>query len=157
MALRRFWLVKSEPNAYSFDDLLKEEDQTAEWDGVRNYTARNTMRDEMNVGDGVLFYHSNARPTAVVGYATVVRAGYPDNTAWAPDSENPDPRSTPESPIWYMVDLKAENKFRNPVTLQQIKDHDDLKNMVLANNSRLSVQPVANREWKIILTLGMDA
>ena len=156
MAVRKFWLVKSEPGTYSFDDLLNEEDQIAEWDGVRNYTARNTMRDDMQVGDGVLFYHSNSRPTAVVGYATVVKSGYPDDTAWDPDSEHPDPRSTPDNPIWYMVDIKAENKFRSPVTLQQIKAHGDLKDMVLVNNSRLSVQPVTNREWKIILTLGMD-
>ena len=156
MAVRKFWLVKSEPGAYSFDDLLNEEDQIAEWDGVRNYTARNTMRDDMQVGDGVLFYHSNAKPTAVVGYATVVKSGYPDDTAWDPDSEHPDPRSTPDNPVWYMVDIKAENKFRSPVTLQQIKAHGDLKDMVLVNNSRLSVQPVTNREWKIILTLGME-
>ncbi len=156
MAVRKFWLVKSEPGAYSFDDLLNEEDQTAEWDGVRNYTARNIMRDDMQVGDGVLFYHSNAKPTAVVGYATVVKAGYPDDTAWDPDSEHPDPRSAPDNPIWYMVDIRAENKFRAPVTLQQIKAHQDLREMTLVKNSRLSVQPVTNREWKIILTLGMD-
>ena len=157
MAVRKFWLVKSEPGAYSFDDLLSEEDQTAEWDGVRNYAARNAMRDDMQVGDGVLFYHSNAKPTAVVGYATVVKAGYPDDTAWDPKSANFDPRSDPEDPTWYMVDIKAENKFRSPVTLQQIKAHQSLGDMVLVKNSRLSVQPVTNREWKIILTLGMDA
>ncbi len=156
MPVRKFWLVKSEPGAYSFDDLLSERDQIAEWDGVRNYAARNIMRDDMQVGDGVLFYHSNAKPTAVVGYATIVRSGYPDDTAWDPDSEHPDPRSTPENPIWYMVDIKAENKFRAPVTLQQIKAHQDLQGMTLVKNSRLSVQPVTNREWKIILTLGMD-
>ena len=157
MVGRRFWLIKSEPNAYSFDDLLSEEDQTVEWDGVRNYTARNIMRDEMQVGDGVLFYHSNAKPTAVVGYATVVKAGYPDDTAWDMYSESPDPRSTPEKPIWYMVDIRAENKFRNPVTLQQIKEREDLKDMTLVKNSRLSVQPVESRQWKIILTMGMEA
>ena len=157
MPVRKFWLVKSEPGTYSFDDLLSEKDQTAEWDGVRNYTARNTMRDDMSVGDGVLFYHSNAKPTAVVGYATVVKAGYPDDTAWDPKSANFDPRSDPEDPTWYMVDIRAENKFRSPVTLQRIKAHQDLGDMVLVKNSRLSVQPVTNREWKIILTLGMDA
>ena len=153
---RRFWLMKSEPSAYSFDDLLGEEDRTAEWDGVRNYAARNTMRDEMQVGDGVLFYHSNARPTAVVGYATVVKSGYPDHTAWDADSEHPDSRSTPDNPVWFMVDIKGETKFRNPVTLQEIKAHPDLQEMVLVKNSRLSVQPVTNREWKVILTLGMS-
>ena len=153
---RRFWLMKSEPSAYSFDDLLGEDDRTAEWDGVRNYAARNTMRDEMQVGDGVLFYHSNAKPTAVVGYATIAKSGYPDHTAWDPDSEHPDPRSTPDNPVWFMVDIKGEAKFRNPVTLQEIKAHPDLQEMVLVKNSRLSVQPVTNREWKVILTLGMS-
>ena len=156
MAERRFWLMKSEPTTYSFDDLLGEEDRTAEWDGVRNYSARNTMRDDMNAGDGVLFYHSNSKPNAVVGYAIVTRSGYPDHTAWDPDSEHPDARSTPEDPVWYMVDIRAENKFRSPVSLQTIRQHDDLKDMVLVKNSRLSVQPVTNREWKIILTLGMS-
>ncbi len=153
---RRFWLMKSEPSAYSFDDLIGEKDRTAEWDGVRNYAARNTMRDEMQVGDGVLFYHSNAKPTAVVGYATVVKSGYPDHTAWDPDAEHPDPKSTPDDPVWFMVDIKGEAKFRNPVTLQEIKAHPDLQTMVLVKNSRLSVQPVTNREWKVILTLGMS-
>ena len=153
---RSFWLMKSEPSTYSFDDLFSEEDRTAEWDGVRNYAARNTMRDEMQVGDGVLFYHSNARPTAVVGYATIVKSGYPDHTAWDPDSEHPDPRSTPDNPVWFMVDIQGEAKFRNPVTLQEIKAHPDLQEMVLVKNSRLSVQPVTNKEWKVILTLGMS-
>ena len=135
---------------------LEKDDRTAEWDGVRNYAARNTMRDEMQVGDGVLFYHSNARPTAVVGYATIAKSGYPDHTAWDPDSEHPDPRSTPDDPVWFMVDIKGEAKFRNPVTLQEIKAHPDLQEMVLVKNSRLSVQPVTNREWKVILTLGMS-
>jgi predicted RNA-binding protein with PUA-like domain len=148
--------MKSEPTAYSFDDLLKEDDHTAEWDGVRNYAARNTMRDDMNVGDGILFYHSNSKPNAVVGYATVIKAGYPDHTAWDPDSEHPDPRSTPDNPVWYMVDIRGQAKFRNPVTLQNIKAHADLQGMVLVKNSRLSVQPVTNREWKVILTLGMS-
>jgi len=157
MAERRFWLMKSEPGDYSFDDLLAEDGRVAEWDGVRNYAARNTMRDDMQVGDGVLFYHSNSKPSAVVGYAIVVKAGYPDFTAWDPDSEGHDPRSAPDNPIWYMVDIRAENKFHNPVTLQQIKARDDLRNMTLVKNSRLSVQPVASHEWKIILTLGMSA
>ncbi len=156
MPERRFWLMKSEPGVYSYDDLLKEEERIAEWDGVRNYTARNTMRDDMQVGDGVLFYHSNSKPNAVVGYAIVVKAGYPDFTAWDPNSDHHDPRSAPDNPIWYMVDIRAENKFHKPVTLQQIKSHDHLQDMVLVKNSRLSVQPVTNRQWKIILTLGMS-
>ena len=107
MTERRYWLFKSEPSSYSFSDLMGEEYQTAEWDGVRNYQARNFLRDEVKVGDGVLFYHSNVKPPAVVGTAVVVRDGYPDDTAWDPDSEHPDPKST-EKPIWFMVDIKGE-------------------------------------------------
>lgn len=98
MNQKRFWLLKSEPSAYSFSDLLKEPDQTAEWDGIRNYQARNLLRDELKVGDGVLFYHSSTDPLAVVGTAVVVRAGHPDHTAWDPSSDHYDPKSTPDNP-----------------------------------------------------------
>ena len=155
MSERNYWLLKSEPTAYSFSDLLKEEGQTAEWDGVRNYQARNTLRDEMKIGDGVLYYHSNAKPTAVVGTAVVVREGYPDYTAWDPGSEHPDAKSTPERPIWYMVDIKAQTRFSRLVTLSEIKGVSSLKNMVLVNRSRLSVQPVSIEEWRIINDMGM--
>ena len=154
MAKRQYWLIKSEPTTYSFSDLIAEEDSTAEWDGVRSYAGRNTMRDEMKEGDGVLFYHSNAKPNAVVGTAVVVKEGYPDDTAWDPDSEHPDPKSTPENPIWYMVDIKVEAEFASPVTLPQIKLVKGLDKMVLVNNSRLSVQPVTKMEWDVILKLG---
>ena len=103
-----YWLFKSEPSAYSFKDLLNEENKTAEWDGVRNYQARNFLRDDIKKGDEVLFYHSNAKPIGVVGTAKVVREGYPDHTAWDPESEHPDPKSTPSKPIWFMVDIQAE-------------------------------------------------
>jgi predicted RNA-binding protein with PUA-like domain len=156
MAQRRFWLMKSEPNTYSFRDLQNEEDGTAEWDGVRNYQARNTMRDDMKVGDGVLFYHSQAKPMAVVGTAIVVREGYPDDTAWDPKSEHPDPKSTPENPIWYMVDIKAEAEFEQPVTLAEIKKTSGLENMALVKSSRLSVQPVTREEWEIINRMGRN-
>ena len=153
MAKRQYWLIKSEPTTYSFSDLIAEEDSTAEWDGVRSYAGRNTMRDEMKLGDGVLFYHSNAKPNAIVGTAVVVKEGYPDDTAWDPGSEHPDPKSTPEDPIWYMVDIKGESEFANPVSLPQIKMTKGLAKMVLVNNSRLSVQPVTKREWDVILKL----
>jgi predicted RNA-binding protein with PUA-like domain len=156
MAERRYWLVKSEPNTYSFSDLRGEEDQTAEWDGVRNYQARNTMRDEMKVGDGVLFYHSNAKPNRIVGTAVVVREGYPDDSAWDPSSEHPDPKSTPDKPIWYMVDIKAEKEFAHPVTLPQVKSTPALQNMALVKNSRLSVQPVGAEEWRIVNEMGKN-
>jgi predicted RNA-binding protein with PUA-like domain len=151
MAERRYWLLKSEPGAYSFADLKGEEDQTAEWDGVRNFQARNILRDEIKTGDGVLFYHSVVKPMAVVGTAVVIRGGYPDYTAWDPDSEHPDPKSTPDSPIWYMVDIKAESEFPEPVTLADIKSTPELENMALVKNSRLSVQPVTAEEWEIIV------
>ena len=155
MAEGKHWLIKSEPTAYSFSDLLKEEDRTAEWDGVRNFQARNFMRDEMKVGDGVLFYHSSTRSRVVVGTARVVREGYPDHTAWEPTSDHYDPKSTPDNPIWYMVDIRAEEEFERPVTLEEIKQHPRLQNMVLVRRgSRLSIQPVGEEEWDEIIALG---
>jgi predicted RNA-binding protein with PUA-like domain len=155
MAQRKYWLFKSEPTTYSYADLQQEPDQTAEWDGVRNYQARNFMRDEMQPGDGVLFYHSSANPTAVVGTATIVREGYPDATAWDPNSEHPDPKSTPENPVWMMVDIKADREFPRPVTLQEIKANPKLKNMLLARRGmRLSIQPVTPEEWEEVLRMG---
>ena len=149
--------MKSEPTTYSFTDLMGEDNRTAEWDGVRNYQGRNTMRDDMKVGDGVLFYHSNANPNSVVGFATVVREGYPDDTAWDATSEHPDPKSTPDNPVWYMVDIRAESKFSVPVSLMQIKSTAGLENMALVKNSRLSVQPVTPEEWDIVIKLGKAA
>ncbi|MDA0770512.1 MAG: EVE domain-containing protein [SAR202 cluster bacterium Casp-Chloro-G4] len=156
MAAKRYWLMKSEPGAYSYSHLQKEEDQTAEWDGVRSYTGRNYMRDEMKIGDGVLFYHSNAKPNAIVGTAVVVQEGYPDDTAWDPDSEHPDPKSTPDAPIWYMVDIKAGIELKRPVTLQEIRNTKGLEDMVLVNNSRLSIQSVTKKQWDRILKMGME-
>lgn len=156
MAAKRYWLIKSEPGAYSYADLQNEEDQTAEWDGVRSYTGRNYMRDEMKLGDEVLFYHSNAKPNAVVGTAVVVQEGYPDDTAWDSDSEHPDAKSTPDDPIWYMVDIKAGAKFKRPVSLPEIKKTRGLEDMVLVNNSRLSIQSVTAKEWRLILKMGME-
>ena len=154
MSRNRFWLIKSEPSTYSFEALQNEQDQTAEWDGVRNYQARNILRDEMKIGDGVLFYHSNTTNPSVVGTAVVTREGYPDHTAWDPDSDHPDSKSTLDKPIWYMVDVKAISSFDKHVTLSEIKSIPTLENMVLVNNSRLSVQPVTYQEWCIIINLG---
>ncbi len=155
MAERKYWLFKSEPTAYSFSDLLKEPDRTAEWDGVRNYQVRNYMRDEMKVGDGVLFYHSSAKPLAVVGTASIVREAYPDSTAWDPNDRHFDQRSTPDNPVWLMVDIKAEQEFAHPVTLPQIKAHPQLQDMLLARRGmRLSIQPVTQPEWEEVVGLG---
>ena len=155
MAERKYWLFKSEPTAYSFSDLLKEPDQTAEWDGVRNYQVRNYMRDEMKVCDGVLFYHSSAKPLAVVGIARIVREAYPDSTAWDPNDRHFDRRSTPDNPVWLMVDIKAEQEFARPITLPQIKANPHLQDMLLVRRGmRLSIQPVAQQEWEEVVALG---
>ena len=155
MAERKYWLFKSEPTAYSFSDLLKEPDQTAEWDGVRNYQVRNFMRDEMKVGDCVLFYHSSAKPLAVVGTASIVREAYPDSTAWDPNDKHFDSRSTPDNPVWLMVDLKAEQEFARHVTLPQIKANPHLQDMLLVRRGmRLSIQPVTQQEWEEVVGLG---
>jgi len=155
MADRRYWIFKSEPTAYSFNDLLQEPGQTAEWDGVRNYQARNFMRDEMKVGDGVLFYHSSSKPLAVVGTATVARESYPDHTAWDPADQHHDPKSTPDNPIWFMVDIRGERQFTRPVILEEMKDNPRLRNMLLLRRGmRLSIQPVTKEEWDEIVSLG---
>ena len=153
MAERRYWLFKSEPNAYSYADLQR--DGVAEWDGVRNYQARNLLRDTIQEGDGILFYHSSVAPMAVVGTAVVVRGGYPDETAWDPDSAHPDPKSTPDNPIWYMVDIRAEREFESPVTLDAIKSTPGLEKMMVAQRgARLSIQPVTPEEWDIVTKMG---
>lgn len=151
---RRFWLFKSEPEVFSIEDLAKSAQQTTFWDGVRNYQARNMLRDEVRVGDGVLFYHSNAEPLAIVGVARVVRGGYPDHTAWEPQSAHPDPRSTPQNPVWYMVDIALVTQFERPVertTLAQTKGME--KMLLLQRGSRLSIQPVTGEEWRTVLKL----
>ena len=148
-----YWLFKSEPGAYSFNDLVV--DGVAEWDGVRNFQARNMLRDDIKAGDGVLFYHSSSKPLAIIGTAKVVKEGYPDFTAWDPDSDHPDPRSTADHPIWYMVDLQAEERFLNPVTRDMIKMVPGLSDMLLLRRGiRLSIQPVTAIEWQIILEMG---
>lgn len=153
-AARKYWLFKSEPEAFSIDDLARAPGQTTFWDGVRNYQARNMLRDDVQPGDGVLFYHSNAEPTAVVGTAVVVRAGYPDHTAWDRQSAHPDPKSPPENPLWYMVDIRLERVFERPLTLEALRQQPALKGMeLLRRGSRLSIQPVRPAEWKAILQL----
>ena len=148
---KRYWLVKSEPNCFSIDDLAAAENQTTFWDGVRNYQARNTLRDEMQLGDLVLFYHSNAEPPAVTGVAEVVREGYPDHTAFDPRSDHFDPKSKPDQPTWFMVDLKLVEKFPREISLGELRQHPQLAGMVLLQRgSRLSVQPVSPNEFKSI-------
>lgn len=156
-AARKYWLFKSEPEAFSIDDLARAPGQTTFWDGVRNYQARNMLRDEVQTGDGVLFYHSNAAPPAIVGTAVVVRAGYPDHTAWDRRSAHPDPKSTAENPIWYMVDIRWERSFQRPLSLEELRATPVLKAMeLLRRGSRLSIQPVRPAEWKAILQMAAE-
>ena len=155
MSEKRYWLFKSEPTAYSFDDLMNDPDGWAEWDGVRNYQARNMMRDDMKVGDSILFYHSNAKPMAVVGIASVVREGYDDFDALDPDDKHYDPKATPEKPIWSMVDIKGERPLARPVTLAEIKENPKLKDMLLIRKGmRLSIQPITKEEFIEVVSQG---
>ena len=148
----RYWLFKSEPTTYSFDDLVA--DGVAEWDGVRNFQVRNWLRNDIKAGDKLLFWHSSAKPIGVVGTATVMREGYPDHTAWDPASDHPDPKSTPEKPIWYMVDIKAELRFDEMVTADQMRTVPELAAMmVLKRGNRFSITPVAQDEYETVVSL----
>jgi len=151
---RQYWLVKSEPESFSFDDLLASPHRTTCWDGVRNYTARNFMRDGMRLGDQVFFYHSNAEPTAIVGVCEVAREAYVDHTALDPADPHFDPKSKPENPAWLMVDLRAVEKLAHPVPLAELRGVKGLEKMaLLQKGSRLSVQPVTAKEWAIVMKL----
>lgn len=152
---RRYWLMKSEPESFSITDLSLAPGQTTFWDGVRNYQARNLLRDEIKVGDGVLFYHSSADPPAAVGTAQVVVAGTPDLTQFDARSSHHDPDSSPDDPRWFGVQIKLDHVFERPVTLAELRAHPALKEMVLLRRgSRLSVQPVSAKEWETIVKLG---
>jgi predicted RNA-binding protein with PUA-like domain len=149
----KHWLMKSEPTAFAIDDLMACPDGIDHWDGVRNYQARNFLRDEIQEGDRVLFYHSGKIP-AIVGTARVVRKGYPDYTAWDPRSEHFDPKSTPDSPIWYMVDIRFEIKFDTPLPLTELRRFPALSGMqLLKKGMRLSIQPVTQSEFDFIVAL----
>lgn len=151
---RRFWLVKSEPDCFSFADLMHAPKRTTGWDGVRNYQARNFMRDDMRAGDGVLFYHSSATPPAIVGIAEVARAAYPDPTQFDPKSEYHEPRATVEAPVWMQVDIRGVAALREPLTLERLRKVRELDGMeLLRKGSRLSVQPVKEEEWLAIMEL----
>lgn len=153
---KKYWLIKSEPSVFSWDDLKKSKNKTTYWDGVRNYQARNFLRDEMKIGDLVLFYHSNADPLAVMGVCEVVKEGYPDHTQFDPDNIHYDEKANPENPTWFMVDLKLKEDFTKPVTIDQIKANPKLKNMKLVQKgNRLSVMPVTKAEFDEIVKMGM--
>jgi predicted RNA-binding protein with PUA-like domain len=149
-----YWLFKSEPKAYSFQDLLAEPNQTTGWDGVRNYQARNFLRDQAKIGDGVLFYHSSADPPCIAGIAEVVRDGHPDPTAFDPTADHYDAKSNPGNPTWYQVSIRAVRAIEPPIGLPVLGTIPELAGMeLLRKGSRLSIQPVTKSEWVTILKL----
>ena len=150
---RRYWLMKCEPAAYTIDDLAR--DRQTSWEGVRNYQARNFMRDEMQVGDSVLFYASNAEPSGVTGLAEIVRAGYPDHFAWTKGHKYFDAASSEAAPVWYMVDVGFVERFADTVPLDVLKSTTGLESMMVTQKgSRLSVQPASKAEYDIVTRLG---
>ncbi|HTA21353.1 MAG TPA: EVE domain-containing protein [Polyangia bacterium] len=150
----RYWLMKSEPSVFSIDDLARAPKQTTSWDGVRNYQARNLLR-EAAVGDGVIFYHSSADPPAAAGTATIARAAYPDASQFDAKSDHYDADSKKDGPRWFVVDVKLDKKFARAVPLAELRATPALEGMVLLRKgSRLSVQPVTPAEWKVICKLG---
>ncbi|UWX03805.1 EVE domain-containing protein [Pseudoxanthomonas sp. NC8] len=153
-ARKRYWLMKSEPDAFSIDDLQRV--GTEPWNGVRNYQARNFMRDGMKVDDGVLFYHSNAKVPGIAGTARVASAAYPDATQFDPASPYHDPKATREQPRWFLVDVAFERKLSRTIALDEIKQHADALGEafpLVARGSRLSVFPVTAAQWKLLLSL----
>lgn len=149
-----YWLMKTEPDVFGIDDLRARPKQTEPWDGVRNYQARNMLRDQMQKGDLAFFYHSNCAEPGIVGIAEIVRAGYPDTTALDPNDHHYDPKSTPEAPRWYRVDVRYKRKLRRTITLSELKERPELAGMgLLARGNRLSVMPVTRPQWDFILTL----
>jgi predicted RNA-binding protein with PUA-like domain len=151
---KRYWLLKSEPSTFSFQDLARSPRKTTGWEGVRNYQARNRMR-EMKKGDEAVFYHSNADPPAAVGTVTIVREAHPDPHQFEPGSRYHDPKSDPAEPRWDMVDVRYGKAFARPLGLPELRRHASLAAMeLLRKGSRLSVQPVTAKEWRTLLKLG---
>jgi len=152
--MTNFWLMKSEPSCFSIDDLENSPNKTWYWDGVRNYQARNFMRDDMKIGDKVFFYHSSCKQPGIVGVCEVASQAYPDYTAWDQTSDHPDSKSTPHNPIWYMVDVKFIKKFKKILTLEELRKYHELENFkLLQKGNRLSIFPVSNEHWKFITNL----
>jgi len=150
-----YWLIKSEPEAFSIDDLAARPDRTEHWDGVRNYQARNFMRDGMQIGDRAFFYHSNCKPPGIVGICEVVSAPYPDHTAFDPQSKYFDPASDPGDPRWVMVDVRLVRRTRRLISLDEIKRHAGRLDgfPLIRRGNRLSVMPVAEEHWNFLLSL----
>ncbi|BCE03650.1 EVE domain-containing protein [Marinicellulosiphila megalodicopiae] len=150
--MKQFWLMKSEPDAFSFDDLQAKGKQGEPWDGVRNYQARNHMQN-MKKNDLVLFYHSSTKPAGVVGIAKVIKESYPDFTALEPESKYFDPKSDPENPRWFMVDIVFQKHIKRLVTLKEIKANPALSEMQLVTHSRLSINQVTEQQWDEIIKM----
>ena len=151
---RRYWLVKSEPEVFSWDDLLAAPQRTTAWNGVRNYSARNFMTNGMKRGDLVFYYHSNADPQAIHGICEVAREAYPDPTQFDKQHDGYDEKAKPDAPTWFMVDLRAVEPLAKPVTLQMLKGTRSLAQMALIRTGRLSVIPLTPAEWEIMIKLG---
>ncbi len=151
--MANYWLFKSEPDEYGIEDLRKEKAGVGRWNGIRNYQARNFLRDEVAVGDGVLIYHSQCKVPGVAGTATVVKSAYPDPAQFDPKSDYFDPKATGEIPRWFCVDIKFGSAFDEVVPLKTIKQQEPLSEMVLLKQGRLSIQPVTAKEWKYILKM----
>jgi len=149
-----YWLFKSEPDAFSLDDLKAMKGKKDHWDGIRNYQARNLMRDDMVKGDLGFFYHSSCKVPGIVGVVEVVKEAYPDHTAWDPEGKYYDPKSSPDNPRWVMVDVKFRQKFSEVISLQKLRTVAKLDGMVLLQKgSRLSIQPVGKTHWDTIIKL----
>jgi predicted RNA-binding protein with PUA-like domain len=149
-----YWLMKSEPDVFGIDHLKSRPRKTEHWDGVRNYQARNMMRDEMKKGDLVFFYHSNCAEPGIVGIMKVVREGYPDHTAFDPQQKYYDPKSDPDNPRWYMVDVQYQRNTRRLISLAELKQHKELQDCPLVRKgNRLSIMPITRQQWDLILQL----
>lgn len=148
-----YWLMKSEPNEYSIDDLQR--DDIEFWDGIRNYQVRNMMRDQMQPGDAAFFYHSNCKPPGIVGVMEIVsKAAYPDPTQFDPDNKHHDVKSSPDKPRWLGVDVKFKQNFGQTISLDQLRQNPKLKDMlILRKGNRLSVTPITKKEWQAILAM----
>ena len=149
-----YWLMKSEQDTFGIDDLCKRHEQTEHWDGVRNYQARNMMRDDMKIGDQVFFYHSNCDEPGIVGLMQIVRESYPDFTAFEPADKHFDPKSNVDKPTWFMVDVKFVRKLTRTISLRELKLKTELADLaLLRRGNRLSIMPVSAEQWAFILAL----
>ena len=152
---KKYWLMKSEPDVFSLNDLKNKKGKTESWDGVRNYQARNFMRDDMKKGDMVLFYHSNCKPPGIAGTAVIEKESHPDHTQWDKKSKYYDPKATKDEPRWFMIALKYKSTFKKFVALDDLKVEKKLKEMrVIQKGSRLSITPVTKQEFEHILKMG---